>query len=173
MKSLSSLLLGVALVSVTVCSVAFGADDSARDQAAIRDLEKRFEAAFKAKDVNTIMTTIYWPDERLHAFDAAPLLDTFGARALTDNWAKFFGSLPGTVDTFEVQDLTIMNEGNLAVAHMLHHIVFREKDGKKMEMTMRVTDAYRKINGKWFIVHEHLSLPFDPATGKCVYLSKP
>ena len=28
-------------------------------------------------------------------------------------------------------------------------------------MTVRVTDVYRKIDGKWLIVQEHVSVPID------------
>jgi hypothetical protein len=29
---------------------------------------------------------------------------------------------------------------------------------------VRVTDVYRKIDGKWLIVQEHISLPIDRST---------
>jgi hypothetical protein len=31
---------------------------------------------------------------------------------------------------------------------------------------VRLTDAYRKINGNWLIVHEHVLVPVDLDTGK-------
>jgi ketosteroid isomerase-like protein len=40
-------------------------------------------------------------------------------------------------------------------------------------MTVRVTDVYRKIAGKWLIVQEHVSVPVDLATDKGDLLSKP
>jgi len=33
-------------------------------------------------------------------------------------------------------------------------------------MTVRVTDVYKKIDGKWLVVHEHVSVPVDPTTNK-------
>ena len=38
---------------------------------------------------------------------------------------------------------------------------------------MRVTDCYRKIDGKWLITHEHVSVPVDLATAKADLASKP
>lgn len=35
-----------------------------------------------------------------------------------------------------------------------------------MEVTVRVTDGYKKINGQWLISHEHVSVPVDLATMK-------
>jgi hypothetical protein len=47
------------------------------------------------------------------------------------------------------------------------------KDGSKFNLVARVTDAYRKINGKWLIAHEHVSIPVDLTTGKADPTSKP
>jgi hypothetical protein len=40
-------------------------------------------------------------------------------------------------------------------------------------LTVRVTDGYRKINGKWLITQEHVSVPVDLETGKADLTSKP
>jgi ketosteroid isomerase-like protein len=40
-------------------------------------------------------------------------------------------------------------------------------------LTWRDTAAYRKIGGKWLIVHEHGSVPVDLAAGKPDLMSKP
>lgn len=47
------------------------------------------------------------------------------------------------------------------------------KSGKKMDYTVRVTDGFKKINGKWLIVHTHISFPVDMQTGKADIESKP
>jgi hypothetical protein len=39
-------------------------------------------------------------------------------------------------------------------------------------MVIRTTDCVRKVKGKWLIVHEHNSVPVDPATGKADLMSK-
>jgi hypothetical protein len=40
------------------------------------------------------------------------------------------------------------------------------KDWMPLDLTVRVTDIYRKVNGKWPVIHEHVSWPVDLATGK-------
>jgi ketosteroid isomerase-like protein len=47
------------------------------------------------------------------------------------------------------------------------------RDGKKMHLTVRVTDGYKKINGQWLIAHEHVSVPADVLTGNADLTSKP
>ena len=49
----------------------------------------------------------------------------------------------------------------------------QDKDGKPLDLTVRVTDVYKKINGKWLVVHEHVSWPVDLATGQADFSSKP
>jgi hypothetical protein len=31
-----------------------------------------------------------------------------------------------------------------------------------------VTTCYRRIDGRWWVVHEHVSSPYDPTTGQMV-----
>ena len=43
-------------------------------------------------------------------------------------------------------------------------------DGKEMAGWMRMTSCFRKQRGKWRIVHEHFSAPFDPQSDKTLWL---
>ena len=40
------------------------------------------------------------------------------------------------------------------------------KDGKQQEATLRVTDVFHKVDGKWKLIHSHVSVPVDPKTGQ-------
>jgi ketosteroid isomerase-like protein len=53
------------------------------------------------------------------------------------------------------------------------HAAWNDKDGKKVEIAVRVTDGFQKIDGKWLIVHEHVSVPIDLNTGMADLASKP
>jgi uncharacterized protein (TIGR02246 family) len=167
----SGVALSALLIVGTLCPVA-GGDTKAKDEAEIRTLEQRFAAAFKAKDVNAIMAS-YVPDESLFVFDVIPPRQYVGAKAYRKDWEDFFASFPGPVETFEINDLKVMTDGNLAFSHSIQRAVVTDKDGKKADITFRLTDVYRKINGKWLIVHEHVSVPVDLATGKADLSSKP
>jgi ketosteroid isomerase-like protein len=72
---------------------------------------------------------------------------------------------PGPSD-FSINDLDITTGGNVAFSHSIQKGYLTDKKGKKVEMTVRVTDGYKKINGHWLIAHEHVSIPVDPATMK-------
>ena len=40
-------------------------------------------------------------------------------------------------------------------------------------MWLRYTEGLKKIGGQWRVVHEHISVPADMATGKAVMDLKP
>jgi uncharacterized protein (TIGR02246 family) len=167
--------LGVAATALLIVgaipTVALGAGEKAKDETEIKTLEQRFAAAFKAKNVDAIMAS-YVPDESLFVFDVIPPREYVGAKAYRKDWEDFFASHPGPIETFEINDLKIMTSGELGFSHSIQRAVFTEKDGKKADITFRVTDVYRKINGKWLIVHEHVSVPVELETGKADLSSK-
>ena len=165
------LLLGTMLISVILSSVALHADAQSNDEKAIRALNQRFTAAVKAKDVNMIMS-VYIPDESLFAFDAIPPRQYVGAKAYRKDFEEFLGMFPGPIE-YSISDLSITAAGTLGYSHRIDSWSLTDKAGKRVPLVFRVTDVYRKINGKWLIVHEHVSFPVDPATGKADMLSKP
>ena len=73
----------------------------------------------------------------------------------------------------EISDLSIATDGNLGYSHSIQHVSGTDMKGQPLNLTVRVTDAYRKINGKWLIIHEHVSVPVDMETGKPDLSSKP
>ncbi len=143
-----------------------------KDEQEIRALEERFAAAFRAKDVPAIMKG-YAPGNELFVFDVVPPRQYVGFDAYKKDFEDFFAAFPGPVDKFEVQDLSIVTEGKLAFSHSIQPSIMTAKDGSKFNLVVRVTDGYRKINGKWLITHEHISIPVDLSTGKADPTSKP
>lgn len=102
-------------------------------------------------------------------FDIMPPRQSSGAefrkhfRELTE---KFIGRI-------EFHDMKVHADKKLAFVTMVQHYFGKDEKGKNSEMIFRVTDCLKKKDGKWRIVHEHLSFPVDLATGKADFLSKP
>jgi uncharacterized protein (TIGR02246 family) len=143
-----------------------------KDEQEIRALEDRFAAAFRAKDVSAIMKN-YASGSELFVFDVTPPRQYVGFDAYKKDFEDFFAAFPGPIDKFEVQDLSIVTDGKLAFSHSIQPVIMTAKDGSKVNLVVRVTDGYRKINGKWLIAHEHVSVPVDLNTGKADPTSKP
>jgi uncharacterized protein (TIGR02246 family) len=142
--------------------------DAASD---IRALEDRFVAAFKAKDVDAIMK-VYAPGQTLVAFDVVPPRQYVGAASYRKDWQSFLGNFDGPV-TVELTDLDIAADRNLAYSHSIQHVAGTDKQRKKLDLTVRVTHVYKKVHGRWQIIHDHVSVPVDLETGKPNLSSKP
>jgi ketosteroid isomerase-like protein len=160
------------LMVVSLHTAASQTSGGNKDEQEIRALEDRFAAAVRAKDVDSIMKN-YAPGAALFVFDVTPPRQYVGFDAYKKDWQDFFAAFPGPVDKFEVQDLTIETDSKLAYSHSIQPLVVTSKDGSKFSLTVRVTDGYRKINGKWLITQEHVSVPVDLETGKADLTSKP
>jgi uncharacterized protein (TIGR02246 family) len=143
----------------------------ADSQADIRALESQFIAAFKAKDLDAIMK-VYVPDRSLFVFDVVPPRQYVGAAAYRKDWQDFLSSFPGPI-TVEISDLAVATDHNLGWGHSIQRVAGTDKQGKQLDLTVRVTDVYKKIKGHWLIVHEHVSVPVDLDTDKPDLASKP
>jgi len=170
MKSMREILFVAVVAGCVGCGAGTAADTKAKDEADIRALEDRFVTAFKARDVNAIMT-LYVNDPNLVVFDAVPPRQYTGWEAYKTDFNNFFGMFPGQSDV-TMTDLEIETGGDIAYSHSIQHTTMTDKAGKKMELTVRVTDGYKKVNGQWLISHEHVSVPADMETMKAVLDSK-
>ena len=138
-------------------------------EAAIRALEAQFAAAVNAKDVDAIMK-VYAAD--VFVYDVVPPRQYVGADAYRKDWQALMSGFKGPLK-FDVADLAIETAGPVAWSHSVQRIVGVDPTGQPSDITVRVTDVYRKTAGGWRIVQEHVSVPVDLATGKADLQSKP
>jgi ketosteroid isomerase-like protein len=128
-------------------------------------------SSIKVKDLDGIMS-VYIPGDSLFVFDVIPPRQYIGAHAYAADWYSVLAGFSGPIKA-DITDLSITSNDNLAFAHSIQHFTGIDRGGKNIEWTLRVTDCYRKINGKWLIVHEHYSVPVDLKTAKADLTSKP
>ena len=168
-QRMTGAVVGAILVALSMMS--FGASARADDRAEIRALEERFVAAMKAKDLDAIMK-VYAPGRTLFVFDVIPPRQYVRAAAYRKDWQTFLDSFEGPI-TVELTDLDVAADRNLAFSHSIQRVAGTDKQGKKLDLTVRVTDVYKKARGRWLIIHEHVSVPVDLDTGKPDLSSKP
>jgi ketosteroid isomerase-like protein len=167
----SILLLGAwGLVASVLLQPIIGYSQSS-DEAQIRALEDSFAAAVRAKDVDAIMK-VYVPDDSLFVFDVTPPRQYVGAAAYRKDWEDLLNDIEGPIK-FEITDLAVTVDGNIGYSHSIQAISAKNKTGDVVDLTVRVTDAYRKIDGHWLVTMEHVSVPVDLATGEPDLRSKP
>jgi ketosteroid isomerase-like protein len=163
----SPLFAALALVAICFAFSCSRANDVADVNASVRHLV----ASVNAKDVNGIME-YYTPDESLIVYDAVLPREYVGAAAYRKDWEDYLSAYPGAIHA-EITDWKTETDGNLAYGRGIFQTTGLDKDGKPLNLTLRVTDIYHKQNGKWLVVHEHVSWPVDLKTGLADMLSKP
>ncbi len=65
--------------------------------------------------------------------------------------------------------IKVVTDGKLAFAYSTQHYMAKlTATGGPLDIVLRQTDCYRKKAGKWYLIYEHVSLPFNWATGKII-----
>ncbi len=139
------------------------------DEAAIQKLLDDCTRSLRDKNIEGIMS-IY--AREVVSFDIVPPLQYIGADAFRKVWEEVFSSFQGPID-YEIHDLNITVGDDVAFTHSLNRISGTMNNGQKTDLWLRWTACFRKINGKWLIVHHQNSVPVDLEHGKAVLDLKP
>jgi uncharacterized protein (TIGR02246 family) len=141
----------------------------ATGEAEIRAAIKGWAKALRAKDINALMTN-YAPD--VLSFDVVNPLQRQGRDEAKKRAEEWIASWQGPIEC-EISNLSITAGNDVAFSHHLSHFSGKRLDGGKIDMWIRATLCYRKIDGKWMVTHEHVSVPFDPESGQASLDLKP
>ncbi|MDB6062821.1 MAG: hypothetical protein JWM78_2924 [Verrucomicrobiaceae bacterium] len=158
-KAISLIVGAVACASISFANAA-STFNAPADVKAIHTIEDDLATQKSMKD----LIKYYAPD--------AVVLDIFapGIYKGTDQIYKGFEEQMGPMQTMksDMPDINVATNGTFACAAMTLHFDSTMKDGKKVEVTIRQLDAFKKIDGKWLIVQQHISMPTDTKTGMAV-----
>jgi ketosteroid isomerase-like protein len=122
------------------------------------DIRERVETligAVRTGDLEAVKT-IFAPN--LVSFDIEPPLRHLGAEKKWQNWERIFSVFQLPLD-YEVRDLTVLVDGDLAVVYSLNHMNAGLATGDKIDYWLRWTAAWQKLDGQWMIVHDQVSVP--------------
>jgi len=137
-------------------------------EALIRQRVEDWAKALRAKDIDGVMS-LYAPNNI--AFDITPPLRYFGADNKRRVWQEVFARFTGIA--YEVCDLNVMTHGELAFVHSLNHVKGTLASGHITGLWVRWTACFRRIDGVWLVVHDHVSVPADLEHGQAVLNLKP
>ena len=101
------------------------------------------------------------------SFDLDPPLRYAGPDKKRRAWQAFFASHPGRVG-YEVRDLNVTTQGDVAFVHSLNHVNGTMASGRVTDLWVRWTACWQRINGVWLVVHDHVSVPADLQNGQAV-----
>jgi ketosteroid isomerase-like protein len=143
--------------------------NKASNEAQVRRQIDGFVEAFRTKDLN-LMMSLYAPG--FVAFDIVPPLQNVGTDSYRKVWEKAFTFFKDPIE-FETRDQSITAGNDMAFSYQLLRIQATMINGQQIDRWERITFCFRKIDGKWLIVHEHVSVPADLLSGKAVLDLKP
>lgn len=139
--------------------------NNTKSESEIRSFIEDWKEALRRKDTDAIMS-FYAPEVRL--FDIIPPLEHKGHGAYRKIWEMCFPAFEGPIEC-ETRDLSISAGDDMAYSHGLYRFWGTMTDGKVMDMWARGTVCYRKIDGKWRIMHDHHSVPVDMGTNQAMF----
>jgi uncharacterized protein (TIGR02246 family) len=166
MKMLGVTVLCWVLAASFVSSCSNRMADAKKSEVEIHDVLARWEKAFRAKDVDGVMT-MYVSGDALVGYDVNPPLQYKGRDSYRKSYENFFAAYEGPLE-FEMRETRMLVDGELAVFNGLERIGGTLKGGQKSSVWVRVTSVFRRIDGKWFDVHDHISDPVDFEKGTAV-----
>ncbi|MEU8225300.1 nuclear transport factor 2 family protein [Kribbella sp. NPDC048915] len=128
------------------------------------EVRERVDALVNAVRTGDLATlrTLFAPG--LVSFDIEPPLRHLGAEHKMANWERLFAFVETPLE-YDVHDLTVLVEGELAVAYSLNHMNATTKPGGKIDYWLRYTGVWRKIDGAWLVVHDQVSVPTNFESG--------
>ena len=133
-------------------------------EALIRQRVEDLANSIHARDIDGVMS-IYAPN--IVSFDiGAPLLYV-GAERKRRAWEGAFGAYTGPI-TYEIHDLNVTTEGDLAFVHSLNRVKGILANGHASELWVRWTACFQRVDGVWRIVHDHVSVPADLEHGQAL-----
>lgn len=157
-------IIGVAITGVAslvlVLTLGFRANAAGNAKEEIRKLEHQLIAATTADEVMKV-----YDDKDADLFNlSGPPLEYKGSHAVHDSFDDFFNNVRNFKAEFV--ELVILTDGKMGMARSIQHFTWKDKDGKPIEVTDRVTDVLQKQKAGWKIIHTHISVPVDPKTGQ-------
>ena len=155
--SKSLILLGA--LSIIFLNVSGLAVARADDRAEIQKQLDTEMAGVREHDINKVMS-VYAPGPQLVVYDAVPPPKYVGWDAVKADYENYFKAFPGKTEG-GCYDVQIGVERDFGYAFEFQKWTFTKADGTQVPLFQRVTQIYRKINGRWLIIHEHASVPAD------------
>jgi uncharacterized protein (TIGR02246 family) len=138
-------------------------------ESSLRAIVDERVAAVAAKDPKPLAARQH-PD--IVMFNVLPPLHSRGNAAVEDATRAWFDGYASDIG-YEVRDLNVTVDGDVGFCSFLYHVTGTLAAGGDVDMWVRATLGCQRIDGEWFIVHDHESVPFDAATGQALISLEP
>ncbi|WAS92642.1 SRPBCC domain-containing protein [Nannocystis punicea] len=143
--------------------------DTGAAEVELRALYDAWSRATAAKDLDASMAPIA---RDVVSYEHEAPLQLVGVEAVREVCRRGLTATQGDV-RWDVPDLRILVHGDLAVTWGLNRMHAQEPGQPPVESWSRGTRVFRKIDGAWQLVHQHVSFPYDPQTLQAVLDLRP
>jgi uncharacterized protein (TIGR02246 family) len=133
-------------------------------QAELRAVVEERIAAVTSKDPKPLAARQH-PD--VITFNVLPPLHARGSAAVEEATRAWFDGYASDIG-YEVHDLHVTVDGDVGFCSFLYHVTGTLTTGDEVDMWVRATLGCQRVNGRWLIVHDHESVPFDATTGQAL-----
>lgn len=159
--------LTISVLALFACFAWTSAIAAPADEKAISSVEHKLADAPNAQQA----IKYYDPTDEVTVFDmSGPTPEYTGQKAVRADLEKGFTGLKDIKVQFI--ELKVVTDGKLGLARSVQRFTATGPEGKPVDVTFRQTDFLHKVDGQWKILHQHISVPIDMATGKAEMASK-
>ncbi len=137
--------------------------DEAAEQEIRAVVDERVRAV-RAKDPGPLAARV---DPGVVTFDVLPPLLQRGDAPVVAKLQHWFDGYASDIG-YQVEALDVVADGDLGFCSFAYNVQGTLQSGDEVDMWVRATLGLRRIDGRWRIVHDHESVPFDPRTGHAV-----
>ena len=112
--------------------------------------------AVQEKDWEGILA---WHHKDIVMFDVPPPFQSVGIDAYRNTWKDFLYALENGSHSFVVVDLQVIAGEDVAFCFSPMKCVYHDGKEQRIELDFRLTIGFKKIDGEWWFMHEHHSVP--------------
>jgi uncharacterized protein (TIGR02246 family) len=131
---------------------------SSNNEVQIRKLVENWAKAVRNKDIEAILAH---HSNDIVMFDVPPPFQSVGIDEYRKTWDVFFSWSQQVPGVFDIQELHITADENVAFCFAAMKCAGKNKNGQPESLDFRLTIGLKKINDQWTITHEHHSLPAE------------
>jgi uncharacterized protein (TIGR02246 family) len=132
-------------------------EPSSKNEIDIQALIERWAKAVRQENRSAIRAD---HDSEMLMFDVPPPFSSRGLDAYMATWETFLSWSEKPV-AYDFHDVEITAGKDVAFATAIGRCAGVDPNGKREELEFRLTMCFRKIDGRWRVVHEHHSLPAE------------
>jgi len=102
-----------------------------------------------------------WHHPDIVMYDVPLPFQSVGMDAYRKTWELFWRGLEKGPQAFQVVSLHITAGEDVAFCYAPMRCIYFDKANQRTELDFRLTIGFRKIEGEWWFVHEHHSVPSE------------